>query len=75
MCWGLVPGPGGRLEAPPEQNPPPSGPPMDLDHAEQGMPPNKSIYDVWMSHPADIVHPMLYSQGPGTTTLAPYQPL
>ncbi|XP_062987454.1 forkhead box protein H1-like [Elgaria multicarinata webbii] len=34
---------------------------VDLD---QTMPPNKSVLDVWMTHPTDIIHPALSSLGP-----------
>ncbi|XP_004618778.1 forkhead box protein H1 [Sorex araneus] len=40
--------------------PEPHGPPRllwDLDALFRGVPPNKSIYDVWVSHPRDLVAP------------------
>ncbi|XP_072711148.1 forkhead box protein H1 [Ciconia boyciana] len=39
--------------------PPPPGPP-EPEGGVQAMPPNKSIFDVWLSHPGDIVHPTLH---------------
>nr|XP_004656485.1 forkhead box protein H1 [Jaculus jaculus] len=45
-CWGVGPesrGSRGLLS--------------DLDSLFQGMPPNKSIYDVWVSHPRDLAFP------------------
>ncbi|ELV13610.1 forkhead box protein H1 isoform X2 [Tupaia chinensis] len=41
--------------APEAQNP--SGLLWDLDALFQGVPPNKSIYDVWVSHPRDLAAP------------------
>uniref|UniRef100_A0A8C8REU3 Forkhead box H1 n=1 Tax=Pelusios castaneus TaxID=367368 RepID=A0A8C8REU3_9SAUR len=43
---------------------------VDLDHMVPGMPPNKSVYDVWVSHPGDIMHPALYGQVPGPSSVA-----
>ncbi|XP_067416150.1 forkhead box protein H1-like [Emydura macquarii macquarii] len=65
LYWGLMPGSSG---APRQQSPQPPGLSVDLDHMVQGMPPNKSVYDVWVSHPGDIVHPALYGQGPVALT-------
>ncbi|XP_069478452.1 forkhead box protein H1-like [Ambystoma mexicanum] len=51
--------------------PPPSSPrqqglrprlPVGLDSMLQSVPPNKSIYDVWTSHPADLMHPAFFYQ-------------
>uniref|UniRef100_A0A452GX33 Fork-head domain-containing protein n=1 Tax=Gopherus agassizii TaxID=38772 RepID=A0A452GX33_9SAUR len=54
VYWDLRPGPS---VAPRQQGPQLPSLSVDLDHMVQGMPPNKSVYDVWVSHPGDIVHP------------------
>ncbi|KAG6926946.1 forkhead box H1 L homeolog [Chelydra serpentina] len=74
VYWDLRPGPS---VAPRPQGPQLPGLAVDLDHTVQGMPPNKSVYDVWVSHPGDIVHPALYSQGPvpGSVALTRYDAL
>ncbi|XP_064361580.1 forkhead box protein H1-like [Dromaius novaehollandiae] len=55
-CCAYRPGsPPGWALAPPGAPRPPPGPAADLD-----MPPNKSVYDVWLSHPGDAGHPALY---------------
>ncbi|EMP25907.1 Forkhead box protein H1 [Chelonia mydas] len=74
VYWDLRPGPS---VAPRQQGPQLPGLSVDLDHTVQGMPPNKSVYDVWVSHPGDIVHPALYSQGPmpGSVALTRYDSL
>ncbi|XP_040442623.1 LOW QUALITY PROTEIN: forkhead box protein H1 [Falco naumanni] len=52
LRWGVLP--------PSPQVPP--GPPLgsEPEGGAQAMPPNKSIFDVWLSHPGDIVHPTLH---------------
>uniref|UniRef100_F7EP29 Forkhead box protein H1 n=1 Tax=Monodelphis domestica TaxID=13616 RepID=F7EP29_MONDO len=53
--WGLTPkatGPTGSLG--------------DLDALFQAVPPNKSIYDVWVTHPLDLVSPNSRGSTPGT---------
>ncbi|XP_038249307.1 forkhead box protein H1-like [Dermochelys coriacea] len=74
VYWDLRPGPS---VAPRQEGPQLPGLSVDLDHTVQGMPPNKSVYDVWVSHPGDIVHPALYSQGPmpGSVALTRYDSL
>ncbi|XP_030405343.1 forkhead activin signal transducer 3-like [Gopherus evgoodei] len=74
VYWDLRPGPS---VAPRQQGPQLPSLSVDLDHMVQGMPPNKSVYDVWVSHPGDIVHPALYSQGPvpGSMALTRYDSL
>ncbi|XP_064296642.1 forkhead box protein H1 [Phalacrocorax carbo] len=50
LGWGVLPpGP-----------PPPPGAPPDAEGGAQAMPPNKSIFDVWLSHPGDIMRPPLH---------------
>ncbi|XP_065686613.1 forkhead box protein H1 [Patagioenas fasciata] len=50
LRWGVMPpGP-----------PPPPRPDPEPEGGPQAMPPNKSIFDVWLSHPGDIVHPALH---------------
>lgn len=66
VYWELVPGPlGGAV--------PSSGLPMDLD---QTMPPNKTVFDVWMTHPLDILHPAFGRpcSFPRSSVLNPYEP-
>nr|XP_033790703.1 forkhead box protein H1-like [Geotrypetes seraphini] len=55
--WGLIPGP----PIPGQQS---LQPPifMDLDSMLQAIPPNKSVFDVWSSHPGDILHPVYFTQ-------------
>lgn len=36
--------------------------PVNLDNMLQSMPPNKSVYDVWTSHPGDVIHPAFFYQ-------------
>ncbi|XP_069588522.1 forkhead box protein H1-like [Ranitomeya imitator] len=55
--WGLLPQP----TTPRPQQPCPT-PTLDLDSMLRAVPPNKSVYDVMMSHPGDLVHPVLLSQ-------------
>ncbi|XP_073533104.1 forkhead box protein H1-like [Phyllobates terribilis] len=55
--WGLLPQP----TTPRTQQPCPA-PTLDLDSMLRAVPPNKSVYDVMMSHPGDLVHPALLSQ-------------
>lgn len=43
----------------------------DLDALFQGVPPNKSIYDVWVSHPRDLATPAQAGCSPGTACDAP----
>uniref|UniRef100_A0A8D0LCH9 Forkhead box H1 n=1 Tax=Sphenodon punctatus TaxID=8508 RepID=A0A8D0LCH9_SPHPU len=66
VYWGLLPGPSAGATQPP-------APTLDLDHI---VPPNKSVYDVWVSHPSDILTPALCQQGPtpGSTRLTHYEP-
>uniref|UniRef100_A0A8C0HF97 Fork-head domain-containing protein n=1 Tax=Chelonoidis abingdonii TaxID=106734 RepID=A0A8C0HF97_CHEAB len=74
VYWDLRPGPS---VSPRQQGPQLPSLSVDLDHTVQGMPPNKRVYDVWVSHPGDIVHPALYSQGPvpGSMALTRYDSL
>ncbi|XP_075561210.1 LOW QUALITY PROTEIN: forkhead box protein H1 [Pelecanus crispus] len=50
LRWGVLPpGP-----------PPPAGTPPEAEMGGgQAMPPNKSVFDVWLSHPGDVGHPAL----------------
>ncbi|XP_074843941.1 forkhead box protein H1-like [Carettochelys insculpta] len=64
--WDLRPGPSG---VPRQQGPQLPSLSLDLDHTVPGMPPNKSVYDVWVSHPGDV-HPVLYGPGPVPGSLA-----
>lgn len=43
---------------------------------EEAMPPNKTVFDVWMSHPMDIVHPAFpqTSPSPRSSVLTHYDP-
>ncbi|XP_070796303.1 forkhead box protein H1-like [Pituophis catenifer annectens] len=43
---------------------------------EEAMPPNKTVFDVWMSHPMDIVHPAFpqASPSPRSSVLTHYDP-
>ncbi|XP_056188366.1 forkhead box protein H1-like [Falco biarmicus] len=52
LRWGVLP----------PSPPVPPGPPLgsEPEGGAQAMPPNKSIFDVWLSHPGDIVHPALH---------------
>ncbi|XP_055654859.1 forkhead box protein H1 [Falco peregrinus] len=52
LRWGVLP----------PRPPVPPGPPLgsEPEGGAQAMPPNKSIFDVWLSHPGDIVHPALH---------------
>ncbi|KAJ1195077.1 hypothetical protein NDU88_004360 [Pleurodeles waltl] len=36
--------------------------PANLDNMLQSMPPNKSVYDVWRSHPGDVINPAFFYQ-------------
>lgn len=53
LRWGVLP-PG----------PPPPGPPLGAEAEAGGAqampPPNKSIFDIWLSHPGDVVRPTLH---------------
>ncbi|XP_029443077.1 forkhead box protein H1 [Rhinatrema bivittatum] len=70
--WGLMPGPA----TPGQQS---LRPPllMDLDSMLQVTPPNKSVFDVWSSHPGDLLHPVFFSQqAPSSSaTLTSYRPI
>nr|XP_033791211.1 forkhead activin signal transducer 3-like [Geotrypetes seraphini] len=70
--WGLLPGP----SSPGQQS---LRPPvlMDLDSMLQVIPPNKSVFDVWSSHPADVLHPAFFSQpsAPSNGTASGYRPI
>ncbi|XP_075000635.1 forkhead box protein H1 [Calonectris borealis] len=48
LRWGVLP-PG-----------PPLPPTPQPEGGAQAVPPNKSIYDVWLSHPGDILHPTMH---------------
>uniref|UniRef100_A0A8C5WQE2 Uncharacterized protein n=1 Tax=Laticauda laticaudata TaxID=8630 RepID=A0A8C5WQE2_LATLA len=43
---------------------------------EEAMPPNKTVFDVWMSHPMDIVHPAFpqRSPSPQSSVVTHYDP-
>ncbi|KAG8134071.1 hypothetical protein E2320_011799 [Naja naja] len=43
---------------------------------EEAMPPNKTVFDVWMSHPMDIVHPAFpqRSPSPQSSVMTHYNP-
>ncbi|XP_075776053.1 forkhead box protein H1-like [Pelodiscus sinensis] len=69
VYWDLRPGSSG---VPRQQGPRLPCLSMDLDHTVPGMPPNKSVYDVWVSHPGDILHPAVL---PGGVALAHYHSL
>ncbi|XP_068094553.1 forkhead box protein H1 [Hyperolius riggenbachi] len=56
--WALLPQPANSR---PEMQGPQS-PSMDLDSLLRAVPPNKSVFDVLNSHPADVVHPVFLSQ-------------
>ncbi|XP_053251049.1 forkhead box protein H1 [Podarcis raffonei] len=64
--WELLPRPPATLAHP-------SGLSLDLD---QAMPPNKTVFDAWLTQPADIVFPVASVAGPflRSTVVAPYQP-
>ncbi|KAM6125783.1 LOW QUALITY PROTEIN: forkhead box protein H1 [Pterocles gutturalis] len=51
LRWGVLP---------PHCPPPPPPPGVDPEGGAQAMPPNKSIFDVWLSHPGDTVPPALH---------------
>ncbi|KAM4028625.1 forkhead box protein H1 [Anomaloglossus baeobatrachus] len=55
--WGLLPQP--TSPRPQQQCPAPT---LDLDSMLRAVPPNKSVYDVMMSHPGDLIHPAFLSQ-------------
>ncbi|XP_030045916.1 forkhead box protein H1-like [Microcaecilia unicolor] len=70
--WGLMPGPsspGQQIIRPPVL--------MNLDSMLQVIPPNKSVFDVWSSHPADVLHPAFFSQpsAPSNGTMSGYRPI
>lgn len=52
LRWGVLP--------PGPPHPPAAPPPLPEVGGAQPMPPNKSIFDVWLSHPGDIVAPALH---------------
>lgn len=54
LSWELTPGPSLGPSPPPRLS-------VELD---QTMPPNKTVFDVWMSHPLDMVQPAFASAGP-----------
>ncbi|XP_078541639.1 forkhead box protein H1-like [Lissotriton helveticus] len=56
-CWSLTSSPSTPLQ----QNHPQQLP-VNLDNMLQSMPPNKSVYDVWTSHPGDVIHPAFFYQ-------------
>ncbi|KAL8181463.1 UNVERIFIED_CONTAM: hypothetical protein K2H54_002648 [Gekko kuhli] len=64
--WELAPGPCLGSAPPPRLS-------VELD---QAMPPNKTVFDVWMTHPLDIVQPAFASAGPCArrAVLSPYDP-
>ncbi|KAJ7338243.1 hypothetical protein JRQ81_010967 [Phrynocephalus forsythii] len=66
MGWEVTPG-GALTPAPP--------PPLSTD-LDQAMPPNKTVYDVWMTHPSDTVHPAISRPVPCLPgdVVAPYDP-
>nr|XP_056710577.1 forkhead box protein H1 [Euleptes europaea] len=54
LSWELTPGPSLGPGPPPRLS-------VELD---QAMPPNKTVFDVWMTHPLDIVSPAFARAGP-----------
>ncbi|XP_034980353.2 forkhead box protein H1 [Zootoca vivipara] len=61
------------LQRPPATLAHPSGLSLDLD---QAMPPNKTVFDAWMTQPTDIMFPVAGGAGPllRSVVVAPYQP-
>ncbi|XP_077209662.1 forkhead box protein H1-like [Paroedura picta] len=64
LSWEETPGPPLGLGPPPRLS-------VELD---QAMPPNKTVFDVWVSHPLDIVQPTFASVGARRAVLTHYDP-
>ncbi|XP_054841923.1 forkhead box protein H1 [Eublepharis macularius] len=66
LSWELMPGPSIQPSPPPRL-------PLELD---QTMPPNKTVFDVWMTHPLDIIQPAFAGAGlcPRRAVLTHYDP-
>ncbi|XP_075436977.1 forkhead box protein H1-like [Ascaphus truei] len=56
--WGLRPG----QATPGVGSPCSQQAPLDLDNMLRAVPPNKTVFDVWTSHPGDVLHPAFLSQ-------------
>ncbi|XP_075436981.1 LOW QUALITY PROTEIN: forkhead activin signal transducer 3-like [Ascaphus truei] len=70
--WGIMPGTSSSTEPP---SPRPA--PLEMDNMLGAFPPNKTVYDIWTSHPGDMLHPALYSQhlASGSVPLTGYRPI
>ncbi|XP_074757223.1 forkhead box protein H1 [Athene noctua] len=53
LRWGMLP--------PPQPPSAPPGPALTSEGGAQAVPPNKTIFDIWLSHPGDIQHPILHA--------------